>query len=261
MYSALRVVSVERGYDPRDFGLVAFGGAGPMHANALADVMDAYPLIVPPGPGVMSAFGFLTSDVQNEFSETYLKTDQDVEGEAVYDAYQELNDEATDWLASEGVAEENHAFEYYADCRYYRQDVQMSIPIDVSTLRTEDGIAAIKADFEARHEQRFGFSLDAPLEIANLRVIGKGTMQGVTLEASELGDEDASDARVGTQDVFFDDASHDTPIYDRERMRPGNVIDGPAIVTDDDSTVVVQPDHAATVDRYANLEITRSDSK
>jgi len=80
MYSALRVVSVERGYDPRDFGLVAFGGAGPMHANALADVMDAYPLIVPPGPGVMSAFGFLTSDVQNEFSETYLKTDQDVEG-------------------------------------------------------------------------------------------------------------------------------------------------------------------------------------
>jgi len=261
MQRALRVVSVERGYDPRDFGLVAFGGAGPMHANALADVMDAYPLIVPPGPGVMSAFGFLTSDVQNEFSETYLKTDQDVEGEAVYDAYQELNDEATDWLASEGVAEENHAFEYYADCRYYRQDVQMSIPIDVSTLRTEDGIAAIKADFEARHEQRFGFSLDAPLEIANLRVIGKGTMQGVTLEASELGDEDASDARVGTQDVFFDDASHDTPIYDRERMRPGNVIDGPAIVTDDDSTVVVQPDHAATVDRYANLEITRSDSK
>ncbi|PGF15853.1 5-oxoprolinase [Natrinema sp. CBA1119] len=261
MYSALRVVSVERGYDPRDFGLVAFGGAGPMHANALADVMDAYPLIVPPGPGVMSAFGFLTSDVQNEFSETYLKTDRDVEGEAVYDAYQELNDEAADWLASEGVAEKNHAFEYYADCRYYRQDVQMSIPIDVSTLRTEDGIAAIKDDFEARHEQRFGFSLDAPLEIANLRVIGKGTMQGVTLEASELGDEDASDARVGTQDVFFDDASHDTPIYDRELMRPGNVIDGPAIVTDDDSTVVVQPDHAATVDRYANLEITRSDSK
>ncbi|MFC6769448.1 hydantoinase/oxoprolinase family protein [Natrinema soli] len=261
MYSALRVVSVERGYDPRDFGLVAFGGAGPMHANALADVMDAYPLIVPPGPGVMSAFGFLTSDVQNEFSETYLKTDQDVEGEAVYDAYQGLNDEATDWLASEGVAEENHAFEYYADCRYYRQDVQMSIPIDASNLRTEDGIAAIKDDFEARHEQRFGFSLDAPLEIANLRVIGKGTMQGVTLEASELGDEDASDARVGTQDVFFDDASHDTPIYDRERMRPGNVIDGPTIVTDDDSTVVVQPDHTATVDRYANLEITRSDSK
>ncbi|WP_254762625.1 hydantoinase/oxoprolinase family protein [Natrinema marinum] len=261
MHGALRVVSVERGYDPRDFGLVAFGGAGPMHANALADVMDAYPLIVPPGPGVMSAFGFLTSDVQNEFSETYLKTDRDVDGEEVYDAYQGLQREATDWLESEGVGEANHAFEYYADCRYYRQDVQMSIPIDVSNLRTDEGVAEIKDDFEARHDQRFGFSLDAPLEIANLRVIGKGTMQGVTLEESDLGDEDAGDARVGSQDVFFDDAYHETPIYDRERMRPGHVIDGPAIVTDDDSTVVVQPDHAATVDRYANLEINRSDSK
>ncbi|UHQ95069.1 hydantoinase/oxoprolinase family protein [Haloterrigena alkaliphila] len=261
MYGALRVVSVERGYDPRDFGLVAFGGAGPMHANALADVMDAYPLIVPPGPGVMSAFGFLTSDVQNEFSETYLKTDQDVDGAAVYDAYQELKQEATDWLVSEGVGEENHAFEYYADCRYYRQDVQMSIPIDVSNLRTDEGIAEIKDDFEARHEQRFGFSLDAPLEIANLRVIGKGTIQGVTLEEREVGGEDPSEAEVGTQEVFFDDSYHETPIYDRTLLRPGNAIAGPAIVTDDDSTVVVQPDHTATVDRYANLEITRGDSQ
>jgi len=162
MYGALRVVSVERGYDPRDFGLVAFGGAGPMHANALADVMDAYPLIVPPGPGVMSAFGFLTSDVQNEFSETYLKTDRDVDGEEVYDAYRDLQAEATEWLVSEGVDEANHAFEYYADCRYYRQDVQMSIPIDLENLRTDEGIAEIKDDFEARHDQRFGFSLDAP---------------------------------------------------------------------------------------------------
>ncbi|WP_226004950.1 hydantoinase/oxoprolinase family protein [Natrinema salinisoli] len=261
MYGALRVVSVERGYDPRDFGLVAFGGAGPMHANALADVMDAYPLIVPPGPGVMSAFGFLTSDVQNEFSETYLKTDQDVDGEEVYEAYQDLRAEATDWLVSEGVGEANHAFEYYADCRYYRQDVQMSIPIDLSNLRTEEGIAEIKDDFESRHDQRFGFSLDAPLEIANLRVIGKGTIQGVTLEESDLGGEDASGAEVGTQEVFFDDSYHETPIYDRAQMRPGNAIAGPAIVTDDDSTVVVQPDHTATVDRYANLEITRSDSQ
>jgi N-methylhydantoinase A len=232
-----------------------------MHANALADVMDAYPLIVPPGPGVMSAFGFLTSDVQNEFSETYLKTDRDVDGEEVYDAYRDLQAEATEWLVSEGVDEANHAFEYYADCRYYRQDVQMSIPIDLENLRTDEGIAEIKDDFEARHDQRFGFSLDAPLEIANLRVIGKGTIQGVTLEESELGGEDASKAEVGTQEVFFDDSYHETPIYDRTLLRPGNAIAGPAIVTDDDSTVVVQPDHTATVDRYANLEITRGDSQ
>jgi len=257
MHGALRVVSVERGYDPRDFGLVAFGGAGPMHANALADVMEAYPLIVPPGPGVMSAFGFLTSDVQNEFSETYLETDRDVSGEEVASELMALREEATEWLDSEGVAESDHAFEYYADCRYFRQDIQMSIPIDVEKLRSETGLAEIKDDFEARHDRRFGFSLDAPLEIANLRVIGKGTVQGVEIEAYDLGGVDPSAAQIATDEVYFDGDYHETPIYDRNELRPGNEVAGPAIVVEDDSTIVVQPDHVATIDRYANIEINR----
>ena len=261
MYSALRVVSVERGYDPREFGLVAFGGAGPMHANALVDVMDAYPLLVPPGPGVMSAFGFLTSDVQNEFSETYLRTDEEVTGEEVFEEFRTIREEATAWLDSEGVPPEDRAFEYYADCRYYRQDIQMSIPVDVDGLRTEAGLAEINGDFEARHDQQFGFSLDAPLEIANLRVVGKGAVQGVELEARELDDADASDAVTGTHDVFFDDAYRETTIYDRAALRPGNELPGPAVVTDADSTVVVQPDHVATVDRYGNLEVNRGESE
>ncbi|MFB6084949.1 MAG: hydantoinase/oxoprolinase family protein [Halorientalis sp.] len=259
MHGALRVVSVEQGYDPRDFGLVAFGGAGPMHANALADVMGTYPLVIPPGPGVMSAFGFLTSDVQNEFTETYLETDQDVDGEDVHEELLDLRAETTDWLRSEGVDESDHAFEYYADCRYYRQDIQMSIPVDIEALRTETGLAEIKDDFEARHDRQFGFSLDAPLEIANLRVIGKGKIEGVTIEEYELGEADPSDARVATDEVYFDGSYHDTPIYDRTELRPGNEITGPAIVVEDDSTVVVQPDHIATIDRYANIEIERGE--
>jgi N-methylhydantoinase A len=260
MHGALRVVSVERGYDPRDFGLVAFGGAGPMHANGLADVMGTYPVVVPPGPGVMSAFGFLTSDVQNEFSETYLETDRDVDGEDVYEELLALREEATDWLHGEGVPEDDHAFEYYADCRYYRQDIQMSIPVAVENLR-ETGLAEIKGDFEARHDQRFGFSLDAPLEIANLRVIGKGAIDGVVIEEHDLGDADPSAAEVGTDEVYFDGTYHETPIYDRTELRPGNEIAGPAIVIEDDSTVVVQPDNTATIDRYANIEINRGDGK
>ncbi len=260
MHGALRVVSVERGYDPRDFGLVAFGGAGPMHANALVDLMDAYPLIIPPGPGVMSAFGFLTSDVQNEFSETYLETDLDVGGGDVHERLMGLRDEATGWLASEGVDPDDHAFEYYADCRYFRQDIQLSIPVDVDRLRGETGLDEIKGDFEARHEQQFGFSLDAPLEIANLRVVGKGQVQGVTIEAEEPQGPDASHARVDSDEVYFDGAYHETPVYDRGELDPGNELSGPAIVIEDDSTVVVQPDHTAVVDRYANIEINRSDS-
>lgn len=261
MHGALRVVSVERGYDPREFGLVAFGGAGPMHANALAAVMDTYPLIVPPGPGVMSAFGFLTSDIQNEFSETYLETDEDVDGDDIAHALGSLEDEARAWLASEGVDESDHAFEYVADCRYFRQDIQMSIPVTLKNLRSEFGLAEIKGDFESRHDRQFGFSLDAPLEIANLRVIGKGRLQGVTIEERPLGDADPSGAELDSHEVYFDGTHYDTPVYDRTELRPGNAIDGPAIVTDDDSTVVVQPDHDATIDRYGNIEINRGEDR
>ncbi|WP_049892010.1 hydantoinase/oxoprolinase family protein [Natronococcus amylolyticus] len=261
MHGALRVVSVERGYDPREFGLVAFGGAGPMHANALADVMDAYPLIVPPGPGVMSAFGFLTSDIQNEFSETYLETEEDITGEDVYEKLHDLKGEAGSWLASEGVDEDAHSFDYFAECRYFRQDIQMSIPVTIDNLRSEAGLAEIKNDFEARHDRQFGFSLDAPLEIANLRVIGKGTVQGVTIEEEELTASDPSDAVIDSNDVYFDGDNYETPVYDRARLRPGNEIEGPAVVTDNDSTVVVQPDHRATIDRYGNIEINRGEDQ
>lgn len=260
MHGALRVVSVERGYDPREFGLVAFGGAGPMHANALADIMGAYPLIIPPGPGVMSAFGFLTSDIQNEFSETYLQTDQDVDGAAVHDELKTLEAEADEWLAGEGVPGSDRAFEYFAECRYYRQDIQMSIPVDVENL-TETGLAEIKADFEDRHDRRFGFSLDAPLEIANLRVIGKGLLEGVTIEESEMAGADPSAAEVEQTEVYFDGEYYETPTYDRTALRPGHELAGPAIVTGDDSTVVVQPDHAATIDRYGNIEIQRGEDQ
>lgn len=259
MYGALRVVSVERGYDPRDFGLVAFGGAGPMHANALLDVMGADPLIIPPGPGVMSAFGFLTSDVQNEFSETYLETNQDVDGMDVHREFRALQSDATDWLNSEGVAEENHGFEYYADCRYFRQDIQMSIPVDINTLQSDTGLAKIKENFEARHNRQFGFSLDAPLEIANLRVIGKGSIGGVSIESTEPDGSDPSGARVDTTEVYFNGSYHETPVYDRSELAPGNKIIGPAIVVEDDSTIIIQPTYTAKTDPYANLEITRGD--
>jgi N-methylhydantoinase A len=209
----------------------------------------------------MSAFGFLTSDVQNEFSETYLETDEDVDGDDVHAEFETLQADAAAWLESEGVGAEDHRFEYYADCRYFRQDIQMSIPVDVAALRSETGLAEIKDDFEARHDKQFGFSLDAPLEIANLRVIGKGVVEGVSIEATEPGDSDPSHAHVDTTEVYFDGSYHDTPIYDRTELAAGNEISGPAIVVEDDSTVVVQPAYTATVDPYANLEITRGETQ
>jgi N-methylhydantoinase A len=241
MHSALRVVSVERGYDPRDFGLVAFGGAGPMHANALADLIGTDPLIVPPGPGVLSAYGFLASDVQNEFSETYLETELDVDGSDVAAELDRLRSEAAEWLRSEGVAEADRRYEYFADCRYFRQDIQLSIPTTLEELRGGGGLGALKADFESRYDQQFDFALDAPLEIANLRVIGRGLVDGVDIEERPVGGADPSDARTDHREVYFDRGYHETPIYEREALLPGNRIEGPAIVVEDDSTVVVQP--------------------
>jgi N-methylhydantoinase A len=221
--------------------------------------MGADPLIIPPGPGVMSAFGFLTSDVQNEFSETYLETNQDVDGMDVHREFRALQSDATDWLNSEGVAEENHGFEYYADCRYFRQDIQMSIPVDINTLQSDTGLAKIKENFEARHNRQFGFSLDAPLEIANLRVIGKGSIGGASIESTEPDGSDPSGARVDTTEVYFNGSYHETPVYDRSELAPGNKIIGPAIVVEDDSTIIIQPTYTAKTDPYANLEITRGD--
>jgi N-methylhydantoinase A len=137
----------------------------------------------------------------------------------------------------------------------------MSIPVDVDELRTDTGLAEIKDDFEGRHDRQFGFSLDAPLEIANLRVVGKGAVQGVELEEHDLEDTDASDAVTDHHEVYFDGEYHETPIYDRETLRPGNEVAGPAILVEDDSTVVIQPEHVATVDRYANIEINRGDAQ
>ena len=148
MHAALRVVSVERGYDPRDFGLVAFGGAGPLHANALARLIGADPLIVPTTPGVLSAFGFLAADVQNEFARTYLRMAEDTPGEHVRGAVDELVTEAAAWLHDEEVHADDHAFEVYADCRYYRQDIQIPCSLEIEGLT--NGYAAVLREASRR---------------------------------------------------------------------------------------------------------------
>src|SRR5690606_37093672 len=168
MHAALRVVSVERGYDPREFGLVAFGGAGPVHANALARLIHASPVIIPGTPGVLSAFGFLASDVQNEFARTYLKIAEQTPVDDLRRALAALREEAVAWLESEGVPEADRSFDFFADCRYYRQDIQISWRLSPGDLG-DDYAAALRAEFEGQHQRRYGFDLDAPVEIATLR--------------------------------------------------------------------------------------------
>jgi N-methylhydantoinase A len=260
MHAALRVVSVERGYDPRDFGLVAFGGAGPVHANALVELIGAKPLIVPSAPGVLSAYGFIAADVQNEFAQTYLRTTDDTPVADLRAAVDALIAEARDWLTSEDVDSPDHKFELYADCRYYRQDIQ--IPCALGPESLDDGFATgLRADFEGEHRRRYGFDLDSPIEIATLRVVGRGMTPDLPRAPGRAGDVSLMDAVDRHEPVVFDGESRSTPIYDRDHLRAGHLIDGPAIVVQDDSTVVIEPGYAGAVDEYANIIISASEAR
>src|ERR671910_816491 len=153
MHAALRVVSVERGYDPREFGLVAFGGAGPLHANSLGRLMQTSPVVIPPTPGVMSALGFLSSDVQNEFPETYLKIAEETPASELRERVEELKAEAEEWLEGEGVEEDKRQYDFYADCRYYMQNILIPCPFELDEVEGED-CTFLRERFEEKHRQR-----------------------------------------------------------------------------------------------------------
>jgi N-methylhydantoinase A len=255
MHAALRVVSVERGHDPREFGLVAFGGAGPMHACALGRLIRSRPVVVPPTPGVMSAFGFLSSDIQNEFPETYLRTAEETPASELKGAVEGLISQADAWLGGEGVEEDQRRFDLYADCRYYLQNIQIPCRFELDELSGED-CTFLRDRFEESHRQRYNFELpDSPLEIATVRVIGRGTIKGVTLSESANGaGGDASGAVMRTEQAYFG-GWVETPILDRNGLRPGNEVTGPAVVVQDDTTTVIEPGYRGAVDRFGNILI------
>ncbi len=258
MYAALRVVSIERGHDPRTFGLVAFGGAGPMHANALGRLIGSWPVIVPPTPGVMSAFGFLSSNIQNEFSKTYMRLAEDTPSSSLRQEISALMDEAKEWLQGEGVTEHDVHFETFVDCRYYLQGIQISCPVSLNDL-TGANCSTIRGQFESEHRQRYGFDLDLPIEMATIRVVGRGSVRGVDLRASNPAVNPVEEAKMRTESVYFTREWLQTDIYHRERLQPGHKVLGPAVVIQDDSTTVIEPGFAGVVDNFHNILIQKED--
>jgi N-methylhydantoinase A len=255
MAGALRLVSVQRGYDPRDFALVAFGGAGPMHANAVARIMGSFPVIVPPAPGLLCATGDLVADFRDEFARTFIRTTDSVSGDDVRSILDELGDEARSWMRREGIAEGDQRLAFNVDMRYYRQGYEIPVEIDPALL-AGNGTAMLAERFNQLHEQFYGFRMDeSACEIVNLRAIGYGKVPEPHLPEGEPDASEASAAVVDEHEVYFQGEWLPTRIYDRGKLRPGHRIAGPAIVTEFDSTTVVLSGHAAEVDRYLNLII------
>jgi N-methylhydantoinase A len=256
MAGALRLVSVQRGYDPRDFALVAFGGAGPMHANAVARVMKSFPVIVPPAPGLLCATGDLVADFRGEFARTFIRTVDSVTGDEVRGILDDLGSEAKAWLEREGIAADAQRVSFNVDMRYYRQGYEIPVEIDPALL-AGNGTTMLADRFNQLHEQYYRFRMDeTTCEIVNLRAIGYGDVPKPRLvESEESGGADSSHAAIDENSVYFGGRWLPTKIYDRSNLVPGNRVEGPAIVTEFDSTTVVLAGYAAEVDRYLNLII------
>ncbi|HEY6332991.1 MAG TPA: hydantoinase/oxoprolinase family protein [Blastocatellia bacterium] len=255
MFGALRLVTVQRGLDPRDFCLVAFGGAGPLHANALAQLAGSWPVVIPPTPGVLSALGFLHSDIRNEFSQTIIQTLDKVDHHRIRNTLRNLASQAAQWLAKEGIAEDRRRVDFEIDLRYYRQGYEFPVPVDPDSFESASGLDKMVVDFKELHQRSYGFNMESLVEIVNLRAIAIGTVRKVDLPRFDAEGVDASHAAVETHKVYFQGTYVDALIYDRQRLKPGNVVKGPAVLTQTDATTVVLPGHRAEVDPYLNLLI------
>ena len=251
MVGALRLVSVERGYDPRDFVLVPFGGAGPLHGADLAALLAMRTIVVPRHPGVLSTFGLLGTEVRNDYARTTLQKPPDYDLGAVARVYAELEDQAQAWLAGEGVAPAARRATRLADLRYRHQGFELTVPWPERDLAA----APLLARFHARHRQLYTYALpEAPVEIVTLRVAAAGRVRRFTLPP--LDRRGTRREPAARRRVYFAGAGWKAcPCVDRERLGVGAVVTGPAIVEQLDATTVVPPGQHATVDRAGNLMI------
>jgi N-methylhydantoinase A len=255
MFGALRLVSVQQGFDSRDFALVAFGGAGPLHANALAKLLGSWPVIVPPSPGVLCAYGDATTSLRDESARTFIRRFSETSDAEVRGVLAELAEEAQGRLDTEGVARDDQTVGYQVDVRYHGQGFEVPVDLDLATFESE-GLAGVGRTFDAEHTRLFTFALDAEHELVNLRAVVTGRAPNVAAPKLDQGGPDASAARYDTTRIYVDGGWTEAGVYDRAKLVAGNVVEGPAIVTEMDSTTLVLPGHAGTVDAVGTILIT-----
>lgn len=254
MCGALRLVSVEQGYDPRDFALIGFGGAGPLHVNALARLINSWPAIIPPGPGVLCAYGDATTRLRNESSQTYVTPVAETDDNKIRDMLNSMQLDASESLSAEGVASHEQETLYEIDIRYIGQGMKLTISITPDEFANE-GLAGVARRFDAEHEQLFTFALDAEHELVGLRAVVQGAEKAFVSQQRGSGSEDCSAAKIQATRIFSDGAWCEGLIYDRLKLQPNNKIVGPAIVTEMDSTSVILPDYVGIVDAVGNIII------
>lgn len=251
MFGALRLVSVQQGYDPRDFALMAFGGAGPLHGNAMGILMGSWPVIIPPSPGVLCAYGDATTRLRVDAQRSFNRLLPDTSDAEVAAVIEELIAQVSTELAAEGVAGHDVEIRVELDIRYAGQAFEVPLFSPKGTT-----LAELAARFDAEHKRLFTFNLDVPQEVVNIRVVGLGKAANVEAERIAEGNGDPAAAKLRDHRLFMDGRMQPAVIYDRARLRAGDLVHGPAIITEMDSTTLVHAGHVANVDACGNLLIT-----
>lgn len=256
MADAIRLISIRKGHDPRDFALVGFGGAGPLHVAYLAKDLGIPTVIIPPHPGVTSAMGCMLVDIQHDITTMYLTDAADADLEHLVSSFQELAEQGRVRLEAEHVAAEDMVFEYYLDMRYMGQWRAIAVPVTMPLTSLDDVVAT----FHANHLKEHNFSApDGGVEIyrISLRAIGL-TPKAAVSSADLIDPSEFTPTPTETREVLFPDevARVQTPVYDRSELPAGAVVTGPCMVDQLDSTTVVPPRTTATVDQWGNLILT-----
>ncbi|MEW5901479.1 MAG: hydantoinase/oxoprolinase family protein, partial [Acidobacteriota bacterium] len=247
MERAIRVISVERGFDPRDFALLSFGGAGGMHACSLAQRLRIPAVIVPKNAGVLSALGMLLSDTVKDYSLSVLRPADNVPVPELDRLFEPLLAEAGKNLRREGFSPRKMNLQRSLDVRYIGQSYELNVPFSPGFRRKFHGL----------HLRRYGYADEMrPVEVVNLRVKAVGITDKPALAEIEPGGRSPREARLGRRPMRFEGRVCAADIYARERLRAGNTIVGPALILDYESTAVIPPGYLCQVDRYGNLMIT-----
>jgi len=257
MAKILRIVTIERGLDPRDFVLTAFGGAGPMHACALAGDLGIRRILIPVFSGLFSALGLIATDYRHVYYRSFMRKTSGLELDELIDVFDDLHMEAIKDFSELGVNPNAVVLRDYLNARYYGQGYELLVPVDPMGMRS---IEEVERAFHDMHRRVYGYAMeDFEVEIVNVRVEAIGVVSRITLRKMEKFKEDPSSAHVGCREVYFEsvDSFVVSNIYRREKLVWGNIIEGPAIIESYDSTIVIEPGWIGRVDEYGNIIVVR----
>jgi N-methylhydantoinase A len=257
MVDAIHVVTVQQGYDPREFALVAAGGASPIHTGVLAKALDIPKVIIPQASSVFCALGGLEADMKYDYVRTYLVKSSELEMSALMAAFEELRQEGNARLDKDGITREQRLFEYSLDMRYVGQHWDIQVPASMGNGHPPK-LEEITQDFHRRHEMVNGYKLeDREVEIASLRLMAIGKSPRLELKRIESETRDASAAIKGRRKAYFgtERGFIEVPVYDGGKLRAGDEFNGPAIVEKPNTTIIIYPDQHTRIDGYENTII------